>query len=253
MFVQFALAAVLGGAASIISPCTFPILPPFLAFMAGMTALETRRGPGGAAANEEGRNVMNRGLARSVLFALGVLAIYSTTANPEWVISGPMWEYKELLVRIAGVFILGLGGWLWWKNNSTPGGSGGMLLALPAGLAFGQITLACCLGRVISAIQMTQAGAGRNVLLLFFMLGLGFVIVAAGQAGHWVQSKLSRTEEADARVTRIAAIVLIVVGLLVISGLWIEWLYDLQRYSAATKSVSIQLEEAILEAFNVAN
>ncbi len=249
MFVQFALAAFLGGAASIISPCTFPILPPFLAFMAGMTALEKRLGPGGA----ESSNTTNRALARSALFILGVLAIYSTTANPEWAVSGPMWQYKELLIRVAGVFILGLGGWLWWKNKSPAGGSSGLLLALPAGLAFGQITLACCLGRVISAIQMTQAGVGRNLLLLFFMLGLGFVMVAVAQAGRWVQGRLSRTDESAARVVRAAAVILMIVGVLVLSGLWMEWIFDLQRYAAANKTFSIQLEEAILEAFNIAN
>ncbi len=186
---------------------------------------------------------------------VGVLFIFATSANPTSSISLFVRDYKNILVIISGIFILGLGLMLIKKKDetsSTPGKSD-LWLALPAGLAFGLISIACCLGRVISAILMTDSSANRNALIFVFVAGLGVVFLTAGAITYGLIKLLARSPNSWRIIRLVAGIIMIIVGLLVISGLWTEWIFDLQRYAAATKTLPIRLEEGLLEFFGAAN
>lgn len=196
---------------------------------------------------------MRRTILRAALFLVGVLAVFATTANPGWAISAFTWSHKETLIRVSGAVILALG-FIAWRGHEGVFGRGvpGLLLSLPAGLAFGNIAIACCLGRVVSAIQMTEASAGRNTLLLIFMGGLGTFLIIIGFLSVYI---LRARVPADSwsRYSGYGGILMMIVGILVITGSWMEWMYDLQRYAASSKTFSIRLEEFILETFRVAN
>lgn len=246
MTLNFFLIAFLGGAVSITSPCTLPLLPPFIAYIAAAMAKDSQ---------QKRDRAYLRTVLRASLFMVGVLFIFGASANPTWSVSLFIRDYKNILVIIAGIFILGLGLTLIKKQDersSTPR-KGDLLWALPAGFAFGLISIACCLGRVISAILMTDSSANRNALIFVFVAGLGVVFLAAGTITYGLQKLLARSPNSWRIIRLVAGIIMIIVGLLVISGLWTEYIFDLQRYSASAKTLPIRLEESLLEAFGAAN
>ena len=71
MMSVFVLIAFLGGAVSITSPCTLPLLPPFIAFMVASSATENRLAF---------ESPTLRVAARATLFMTGVLFIFWASA-----------------------------------------------------------------------------------------------------------------------------------------------------------------------------
>jgi cytochrome c-type biogenesis protein len=89
------------------------------------------------------------------------------------------------------------------------------------------------MGPTLSAVlslSVTAASAWRGALLAFvYCLGLGipFVLVAFGL--NWV-SRVLVVVRAHIRAVNIAgAAMLIILGVLMVSGLWVKWIYQLQN------------------------
>ncbi len=245
MMSVFVLIAFLGGAVSITSPCTLPLLPPFIAFMVASSATENRLAF---------ESPTLRVAARATLFMTGVLFIFWASANPEGLIGAALLDYKGALTLGVGIFILGLG--IRFTIVSDPGTKRSrrerLILALPAGLAFGLISFACCLGRIISAVLMTDSSVNRNILLLFYFGGLGLIFLIAALVADKLQSRQTNSKETRGRLRRIMGGLLIFVGVLVISGAWTEMMFELQRYAVTTQTLPVRLEQGLLEAFDMA-
>ena len=81
----------------------------------------------------------------------------------------------------------------------------------------------------VLALSTTTGGAWRGALLGFlYCLGLGipFILVAAGL--NWVTTTLTYIRR-NIRTFNIAGgAVLIAVGLLMVTGIWMQWIYQLQ-------------------------
>ena len=90
-----------------------------------------------------------------------------------------------------------------------------------------------CLGPTLAAVQtlaFTQGSAGRGaVLTSAYCLGLGVPFVLTGLAFRRALGAFAVVKRHSALVQRLGGGLLVVVGLLLVSGVWGELVRDLQR------------------------
>ncbi len=117
---------------------------------------------------------------------------------------------------------------------------GAPLLGAAFGLAWGP-----CLTPTLSAafsMAYTQGTAGRGAFLLTcYCVGLGvpFVLVALGFG--WISSALGFVRRHRGAVSRIGGILLVVMGLLLVTGTWDHWMDWLRDEFGQTSGVGSSL------------
>ena len=245
-----AAVAALVGLISFASPCVLPLVPGYLAYVSGLV------GTGAPApAPEAGAGVTvtavrtevsprARMVLGAVLFVLGFTAVFVAFGAAFGGLGRLMLEYSDVLNRVFGVvtILVGLGflGWLPLLQRTkrlsarpAAGLAGAPLLGIVFGLGWTP-----CLGPTLSAVYslaFTEATATRGAVLgVAYCLGLGipFVLVALG--ARWAMGATSFLRRHAQTVTRIGGAVLVVVGLLLLTGAWTEIMQWLRSWLAAT-------------------
>jgi cytochrome c-type biogenesis protein len=217
--VPLALAA---GLVSFLSPCVLPLVPGYLGYVSGVA--------GGA---EKKRSRMVVGAA---LFVLGFSAVFIAINFLGATVTRFFLEYEDLLQRIGGAIIIVLGfvfiGQVSFLQRTIrpdwqprTGLVGAPLLGVVFALGWTP-----CLGPTIAAIlPMAGFDPGRAVLLAaVYCLGLGipFVLVAIGFG--WVGTSIAWVKRHIRLINIIGGGLLILIGLLLVTGLWNAILSQLQ-------------------------
>jgi cytochrome c-type biogenesis protein len=242
--------AALVGLISFASPCVLPLVPGYLSYVAGLvgtgaTADEPARGAGGTAtAVRTAVSPRTRMVLGAVLFVLGFTAVFVAFGSAFGGLGRLMLQHADLLNRIFGVvtIVVGLGflGWLPLLQRTkriTARPAAGLAGAPLLGIVFG-LGWTPCLGPTLSAVYslaFTEATATRGALLgLAYCLGLGvpFVLVALG--ARWAMGATAFLRRHARTVTRVGGAVLVLVGLLLLTGAWIELMGWLRSWLAAT-------------------
>jgi cytochrome c-type biogenesis protein len=172
-----------------------------------------------------------------VLFVLGFTLVFVTVTMAFGGLGRLLLGHADVVDRVLGAvtIVMGLGflGWLPLLQRTkrlafrpATGLAGAPLLGIVFGLGWTP-----CLGPTLSAVLslgFQQATAGRGAVLgVAYCIGLGvpFVLVALG--ARWALGATSFLRRHARTVTRIGGAVLVVVGLLLLTGAWtglMEWL-----------------------------
>ena len=214
------LVAMAAGLLSFLSPCVLPIVPPYLAYMGGVSV-----------ADMKGRAARGPVLLAAVFFVLGLSTVFLILGVAASALGRALLAWQDWFVTIAGVVIMVFGahfvgvfrlGFLDREARLEAGDQGGSAFgAYVLGLAFA-FGWTPCLGPILGAIlsmAATEAEVTRGaVLLAGYALGLGipFLLVAAffpAMSGPmaWMKRHMGRIE-------KISGLLLWTVGLMMATG-----------------------------------
>jgi cytochrome c-type biogenesis protein len=232
-FVVAALVAAVAGLVSFLSPCVLPLVPGYLSYVGGLSGTEaaaaTDASPGGGGIATRAR-VRSRTVLGAVLFVLGFTVVFVAYGVLFGRLGAVLIEHQRLLERILGVIVILLGlaflGWLPGVSRELrihrfP--SAGLIGAPLLGIVFG-LGWTPCIGPTLGAVQslaLSTAGAGRGAALsAAYCIGLGvpFVLVAIG--ARWLVRSLAVVRRHANIVTYVGGGLLVVLGLLLVTGLW---------------------------------
>jgi cytochrome c-type biogenesis protein len=247
--------AALVGLISFASPCVLPLVPGYLSYVTGLVGTGTRTTAAVAAGGGGGtttavrtgtdeRSPRARMLAGAVLFVLGFTLVFVAFGAAFGGLGRLLLEWSEVLNRVFGVVTIVMGlaflGWLPFLQRTAritarpvAGLAGAPLLGIVFGLGWTP-----CLGPTLAAVNSlayAEATAGRGALLgVAYCLGLGipFVLVALG--ARWAMGATSFLRRHARTVTRVGGAVLVVVGVLLVTGLWTDLMQWLRAWLATS-------------------
>lgn len=220
--------ALLAGVVSFASPCVVPLVPGYLAYVTGLSGADLMDGRRG------------RVLLGAVLFVLGFTAVFVSYGLLFGGLGAELIEHQEPITRVLGVLTIGLGvvfaGWLpamgrEWRVRAMP--SVGLAGAPVLGALFG-IGWTPCIGPTLAAVQILafdEASAGRGALLsVMYALGLGIPFVFAAMAYRRALGAFGWIRQHQVWVMRIGGGLLIVLGVMLVTGAWSSLVASMQGW-----------------------
>ena len=248
--------AAIAGLVSFLSPCVLPLVPGYLSYITGLSGadLGDTRGTAPAVSLEKGgahdeggdtlvetrqsARVRGRILLGSVLFVLGFSAVFVTGGaffgglGNELILNADTVNLVlGTITVIMGLAFMGLIPGLQRELKIRRMPVSGLVGAPLLGVVFG-VGWTPCLGPTIGAVQTLayqQASAGRGAILTgAYCLGLGVPFILTGLAMRKALGAFDVVRRHYALVTRIGGVLLVVVGLLLVSGLWADLMLELK-------------------------
>ncbi len=220
--------ALVAGLVSFFSPCVVPLLPGYLSYATGLSGVDL----------EEGRR--GRMLTGSLLFVLGFSFVFVSLGTLSGALGTWLWTYMHPLTVVLGVLtivvglaFLGLVPWLQRDLRVHKVPAVGLSAAPFLGVLFG-LGWTPCVGPTLAAVNvlaMNEGTAGRGALLsVAYCLGLGVPFVLAALAFRRMLGAVRWVRRHQVWVTRLGGVMLIVVGVLLVTGQWDVWVGDLRGW-----------------------
>ena len=214
--------ALLAGLLSFLSPCVLPLVPSYLGFVTGMNAAEMA----------DRRRVA---MIQSTLFVLGFTTIFLLLGAGATAIGAALATHKALVGRVGGVLIIFFGlvsmgvikipALQMEARVHLQEKPLGVLGAFLVGMAFGA-GWTPCLGPILGAIltlASTSETVGRGMLLLgAYSAGLAIPFLVAAWAVESFFGWFQKFRTYLPWVQRISGALLVLVGILLVSGKFTE-------------------------------
>jgi cytochrome c-type biogenesis protein len=216
--------AFVAGVISFISPCVLPIVPGYLSFISGVNVAQLKDQP------SQGRLARRVGLT-SAVFVLGFSTVFVALGATASVLGQLLEQYKRELGIVGGLVIIVLGvhtagiiqiPWLLYERRAEVRSRPvGLLGAYVVGLAFA-FGWTPCIGPILAMIlglAASQESMMKGVLLLVaYSLGLGIPFIVSGVAINAFFAAFGRIRRHMRLVEWVAGGLLILVGILLVSG-----------------------------------
>ena len=221
------------GLASFLSPCVLPLVPGYISYLSGLSATAQSARSGLRAATV------------ALAFVGGFTAVFMALGLTATLLGHYLSENQELLSRIGGAVIILLGlvfmgivklPWLYQEKRFHPrpgaGVAGSALLG--ATFAFGWSP---CIGATLGAVLTMAAGSGAAsggvaegaLLLLVYSMGLGVPFLLAGLGVSRLTGAVSWLRQHTRVINLVSGMLLVLVGLLFISGQFFQMSIWFQR------------------------
>jgi cytochrome c-type biogenesis protein len=228
------VAALVAGLVSFLSPCVLPLVPPYLAYLAG-ASLER------LADAEPKREVRRTAIVAAILFVAGFSTVFVALGAGASAIGSLMRFYSNELSIVAGIAIIVMGlhflgltpiSWLNREARLEMARPIGLWGAYVMGLAFA-LGWTPCIGPILATILAVAAskatvakGAG---LLAVYSLGLGLPFIVAALAVEPFAAFLARFRSHLAHVERVMGGLLVLTGIAFLAGFFTHlnnWLIE---------------------------
>ncbi len=204
------------GVASFLAPCIVPLVPAYLAIIAGETA----------DAGDPARVV-----PATLVFVLGFAVVFAGFGAAAGLLGSSLHDFQDVVQRVGGVVVMVMGLALLGVVRGPLSRERRLILHLPSmtgpvhpfvvGVAFGAAWTPC-VGPLLAAALTVAARSGevgRGVVLLLayaFGIGVPFLLAALGLASF--PSLTARLRRAGPIIERVAGVLLVVLGLLLATG-----------------------------------
>ena len=209
------------GLLSFLSPCVLPIVPPYLAFMGGITVRDM----------EEHGDSDNRVLTAACCFVAGLSVVFMFLGLAASAVGRVLLQFQAelgiaagLIILVFGIHFLGIFRIPLFDREARvdPGGRGrGALGAFVLGLAFAFGWTPCIgpiLGAILSLVIQEGSASYGAALMAAYAVGLGvpFIVVAAFVRKSF--GLMQRFRHVSAWFERTAGCLFLLVGTLLVTG-----------------------------------
>ncbi|WP_431795088.1 cytochrome c biogenesis CcdA family protein [Microbacterium enclense] len=221
--------ALAAGLISFLSPCVLPLVPGYLGFIGGSVT------PRGGSASAPGRSRLVFG---TLLFIAGFTLVFMAVNVLGGTAGAFFIRYADVITRVMGVVIIllglvfiGLFGLAQRSVRFQARGNLGLIGAPLLGIALG-VGWTPCIGPTLTAILSVSynlGDPGRAALLgLAYSLGLGIPFLLLALGFGWATRSVAFIRRHIRVVNLVGGALLIVLGLLMVTGAWGTWMSNLQ-------------------------
>lgn len=225
------------GAVSFASPCCIPLVPGYLSYLVGLVGAD---GAAGHRNQSVGTRLRSRAVGATALFVVGFTIVFLAQTVAVLGISRALLVNSDLLMRVGGGVTIVMG--MVMLGFISPLQRERRLHIRPTGRVFGALLLGgtfglgwvVCIGPtlagVIALATATDWGgsAWRGVfLVVFYCLGLGLPFLLLAFGFSWAGGALAVLKKHSRAIQIAGAAAMIVLGMLMLTGLWgqfIAWL-----------------------------
>lgn len=255
--------ALAAGAVSFVSPCVLPLVPGYLSYVTGMSGVDTARRADATEAAAPAEPVAARGgtavavrpvvaaapprsrtTLGAVLFVAGFSAVFIAGGAVFGGVGSTLVEHHLGLQKALGAVTIVLGlafaGLLGrvpllnreFRVHRLP--SAGLLGAPVLGVLFG-LGWAPCIGPTLTTVlalaasDSTATATRGAVLTAFYCAGLGIPFIVMAVAFRRAVGLLAVFRRHARAVMLVGGLLLVVIGLLEVTGTWNRWVIDLQQ------------------------
>ena len=211
--------ALLAGLISFISPCVLPLVPGYLSFAAGFS-------------RSRGRVFLG-----SILFVLGFSALFISYGALFGELGARIATNEDVITRVLGLLTVLMGviflGVFPMMPTLKPriSTTGGLIGAPILGFLFG-VGWTPCIGPALASVQalaFQESSAVRGaVLSLGYCIGLGLPFIASGLFLDKSEKMRKFLVKRGDKVSKIGGILLILIGLLQLTGLWTDLMIEMR-------------------------
>ena len=204
---------------SFISPCVLPLVPGYISFAAGFS------------------QARGKILLGSTLFVAGFSALFISYGALFGELGARVSTNEEIITRVLGVLTIVMGFLFLGAFPLMPtikpriSTTGGLIGAPILGVLFG-VGWTPCIGPALASVEalaFQESSAIRGAILSFgYCLGLGLPFIATGLFLDKSKTLRKSLTKSGSKISKIGGVLLIVIGILQLTGLWTTLMIDIR-------------------------
>lgn len=231
--------AILAGILSFLSPCVLPVVPPYLAYMGGVSVSDI----------DEGGKGRGRVVLAALFFVLGLSTVFLLLGFAFSAVGRAFLSVQDYAITGSGILIMVFGAhflgvirlpFLMREARIEAGGGGSAFGAYLLGLAFA-FGWTPCLGPILAAIlglATSEANLARGTILLAcYALGLGIPFLLVAAFFPMLKGPMAFMRRHMDRIERISGLLLWTVGLMLLTGQFTNLSYWLLEHFPALGAI----------------